>query len=142
LNKTTKEYLKQTFKLDVEINTLIETVESLEASATKVTTILDPNKVGSGSFNIDSREQTIVKMCDLKNKINQKIDELVDLKSNVYEQIAKIDNSDYRLLLTLRYVNLKSFEEIAVLMNYTYRHITRLHGNALQYFEKMSYDVL
>lgn len=139
---TTKDYLRQTFKLDIEINTLIQTVESLEASATKVTTFLDPNKVGSGSFNIDSREQIIVKMCDLKNKINDKIDELVDLKSNVFEQIAKIDNTDYRLILTLRYVNLKSFEEIAVLMNYTYRHIIRLHGNALRYFEKLSCNVL
>ena len=69
---TTKEYLRQTFKLDAEINALIQTVETLEAKATKVTTVLDPNKVGAGNFNIDSREQLIVKMCDYKNLINKK----------------------------------------------------------------------
>jgi len=30
----------------------------------------------------------------------------------------------------------KSFEKIADEMSYTYRHITRLHGNALVEFEK------
>ena len=69
---TTKEYLRQTFKLDAEINALIQTVETLEAKTTKVTTVLDPNKVGSGSFSIDNREQLIVKMCDYKTLLIKK----------------------------------------------------------------------
>lgn len=133
---TTKEYLKQTFKLDAEINSLIQSVETLEAKATKVTTMLDPNKVGQGSFNLHSREQIIVKKCDFECNINKKIDEFIDLKRQIYEQIYKLDNADYRILLTHRYINLKTFEQIAVEMNYTYRHITRLHGYAIQSFEK------
>ncbi len=35
INITTKEYLKQAFKLDAQINCLIREVESIEARATK-----------------------------------------------------------------------------------------------------------
>ena len=132
---TAKEYLRQTFKLDNEINSLIQAVETLEAKATKVTTVLDPNKVSSG--NLVNREDTIVKICDYKNLINNKIDRLVDLKRSIHEDIYKIENADHRTLLTLRYINLKYFEEIAVEMSYSYRNILYMHGAALQSFEKV-----
>ena len=44
-------------------------------------------------------------------------------------------------VLIRRYLMGKAWEQIAVEMNYTYRHVTRLHGTALQSFsfpEKMS----
>ncbi len=137
---TTKEYLRQTFKLDQEINILLQTIEKLEAEAEKTTTYLNPKKVeGQGSFNLHSREDTIVKLIDLKNKVNSKVYKLVDLKNEIFEKIEKVENTDHRNLLILRYINLNSFEEIAVTMCYSYRHITRMHGWALQQFEK---DVL
>ena len=136
---TTKEYLRQTFKLDTEIYSLRETVETLESKATKTTTALNPNKVGNETINTNIQEDTVVKMLDLKNQIAQKENELIKLKETIFNQIYKLDNQDYRILLTHRYINFKTFEEIAVDMNYSYRHITRMHGWALQEFEK---DVL
>ncbi len=140
INITTKEYLRQTFKLDAQINSLIREIETMEAKATKVTTLLDPDRVEkSTGVCANSQESLVVKMVDYKNLVNKKIDELIDLKINILAAIGKIDNPDQRTVLMLRYINLKSFEEIAVTMNYTYRHTTRLHGKALQSFEK---DVL
>lgn len=132
---TTKEYLKQTFKLNEEINALLQAVETLEARATKVTTVLDPNKVSSGKL-ID-REEIIVKICDTQNLINAKIDNLIDLKRKIHDQIYKVDNADHRTLLTLRYIDLKGFEQIAVDMHYSWRQTIRIHGNALQSFERV-----
>lgn len=137
---TAKEYLRQTLKIDKEINILLQTIEKLEAEAEKTTTVLNPKKVeGQGSFNLHSREDTIVKLIDFKNKVNCKIDKLVDLKNEIFERIERVESTDYRNLLILRYINLNSFEEIAVTMCYSYRHVTRMHGWALQQFEK---DVL
>ena len=140
INITTKDYLRQTLKIDKEINILLQTIEKLEAETEKTTTYLNPKKVeGQGSFNLHSREDTIVKLIDLKNKVNFKIDKLIDLKDEIFGRIEQIENADYRNLLMLRYINLNSFEEIAVTMCYSYRHVTRMHGWALQQFEK---DVL
>lgn len=129
-------YLKRTLKLNEEINSLLLTVEELETQTEKITTSIDPHKVKT-DFNPHSREDTIVKTIEFKNKVNNKIDELVDLKSDIHCKINLVENDDYRILLTMRYINLKSFEEIAVFMNYSYRHITRLHGWALQEFGKV-----
>lgn len=137
---TAKEYLRQTLKIDKEINILLQTIEKLEAEAEKTTTVLNPKKVeGQGSFNLHSREDTMVKLIDFKNKVNRKIDKLVDLKNEIFERIEQVESADYRNLLILRYINLNSFEEIAVTMCYSYRHVTRMHGWALQEFGK---DVL
>lgn len=68
----------------------------------------------------------------VQGKIQQyeeKIDAIVD-------QINSLDDSRYSELLTLRYVKDKRFEEIACIMGYTFRHVTRLHGEALRAFQK------
>ena len=72
----------------------------------------------------------------LKNKVPTKIDKLIDLKNEIFERIEQVESADYRNLLILRYINLNSFEEIAVTMCYSYRHVTRMHGWALQEFGK------
>ena len=43
----------------------------------------------------------------------------------------KLDDATLRTLLILRYLNFQTWEMIACKMNYGYRHILRLHGNAL-----------
>ena len=43
----------------------------------------------------------------------------------------------YFRLLELRYMEFKTWEQIAVELGYTYRHTTRLHGIALQRLEKI-----
>lgn len=133
--QTAKEYLKQTFTIDREIKALIQTVEELESKAEKITTSLQMNEAKT-DFNPHSREDTIVKMIDMKNKINDRIDNLVDLKSEIFDKINKIEDPEYRTLLTLRYINLYTFEQIAVEMHYSWRHIIRKHGYALLEFEK------
>ena len=142
INITTKEYLRQTFKLDAQINSLIQEIETMEAKATKVTTLLNPDRVEkSTGVCTNSQESLVVKMVDYKNLVNKKVDELIDLKINILAAIGKIDNPDQRMVLMLRYVNLKYFEQIAVDMNYSYRTVLRIHGSALQSFEKLAPNV-
>ena len=45
--------------------------------------------------------------------------------------VNKLDDATLRTLLILRYLNFQTWEMIACKMNYGYRHILRLHGNAL-----------
>lgn len=141
-NTTTKEYLRQTFKLDTQINCLIREIEYMEARATKVTTVLNPDRVEkSTGINVNSQEALIVKMIDYKTLVNKKIDELVDLRTNIITTIGKIENADQQTVLMLRYINLMYFRRIAVEMHYGYRTVLRIHGAALQSFEKLAPNV-
>ena len=58
------------------------------------------------------------------------------------EQIEGMDNVLYAKVLTLRYIDGKRWEEIACVIGYSFRHVTRLHGQALSAFARQYKDVL
>lgn len=83
------------------------------------------------------------KMLSLISKINQKeaeitkcIDELVDIKAVISGQIQRLDDAKYVEVLHSRYVMCSKWEDIAAQMGKTERWVLRLHGRALQEFEK------
>jgi len=58
------------------------------------------------------------------------------------DQIGKLDNVLYIKVLTLRYIDGLRWEEIACQIGYSFRHVTRIHGEALAAFTAMYKDVL
>lgn len=61
--------------------------------------------------------------------------ERAKIYTDIEKRIREMKDDNEQELLRMRYLQGKTFEEIAVAMRYAYRHITRLHGNALQNFE-------
>jgi len=127
----TKEYLSQTWRINSLINAKIEQVQSLRDLATKATSTLS-DVPPSGSQNAHRMEDIITKMIDLENEINADIDVLVTLKSDIGTAIKSLDNADYKVLLELRYLCFKTWEEIAACMHYALRNIHYIHGKALK----------
>ena len=58
------------------------------------------------------------------------------------DQIGSLDNPLYIKVLTLRYVDDMRWEEIACATHYSFRHVTRIHGQALAAFTARYKDVL
>lgn len=134
---TAKQYLRQARRLDNMVDAKLEQVMELRNLATKTTSTLRLDDRVQSSGNHDKLAETIAKIVDLENEINTMVDVLIDLKSEIIERIDGISNDDYRLLLTLRYINQKTWEETAVEMGYTYQWVHVLHSRALVEFEKM-----
>jgi seryl-tRNA synthetase len=128
---TTKDYLSQAYRIDQRINSKLEQVQSLRELATKATATLNDSPV-SGSRNVHSMSDIIDKMIDLENEINDDIDQLVDLKREIMTVIKRVENPEHQTLLELRYLCFKSWEHIAVAMNYNSRHVFKMHDAALQ----------
>ena len=105
---TVKEYLSQAYRIDQRINSKLEQVASLRALATKATYTLSDTPP-SGSRNVQSMENVIVKIIDLENEINEDID-----------------------TLELRYLCFYSWEKVAVEMEYDLRYLHKLHRKALE----------
>jgi len=128
---TTKEYLSQAYRLDQRINSKLEQVESLNELATKVTATLTgiPKNSNRATSNM---ADTVTKIIDLQQEINSDIDTLVDLKCEIVEVIHSVENVECQTLLELRYLCFKTWEQIAVDMNYTVRNIHLLHKEALE----------
>ena len=77
-------------------------------------------------------EDIIIKILMLENEINTDIDKLVDLKDEILSVINGVDDSDSRLILEKRYINLEAWEDIAIALNTSVSNIYRLHDKALR----------
>ena len=131
-----KEYLQNIRLLDSRINHSLAELADLEDMVLRITPVWRDDVISSsGSY--DRLGDTVAKICDLKTQINKDIDTYVDLKRDAIEKLKKVEKTEYYDILYKRYVEFQSLEQIAVSMNYTYRWIRRLHGRALQEFEKV-----
>ena len=126
-----KEYLSQAYRLDQRIDAKIEQVMSLRNLATKATSTLS-DVAPSGTRNVHRMEDIIIKIIDFENEINADIDRLVALKREITGVIKAVPNLEYQTLLELRYLCFKSWEQIAIEMNYSIQHIYRMREKAFK----------
>ena len=133
---TAKEYMEQARYLDMQINSKIEQVRNLNELATKVTAVYSdtPHNL---SKNTSQMEETVLKIIDLENEINRDIDALVDLKREIMRVVNRIEPAEYRMLLEMRYLQFKKWEQIALLMSTDLRWVYRMHGRALNEVQKI-----
>ena len=128
---TARDYLSQAYRLDQRINSKLEQVESLNELATKVSSTLtgmpkNPNSATS------TMADTVTKIIALQAEINNDIERLVDLKREMVAVIKAVANTERQTLLELRYLCFKTWEQIAVEMDYTVRNVHLLHKEALK----------
>ena len=128
---TAKEYLGQAYRLDQRINSKLEQVMSLRDLTTKATATMS-DMPGGGSRNVYRMQDIIGKIIDLEDEINQDIDALVDLKREMVATIKAVADPECQTLLELRYLCFKTWEQIAVEMQYSTRNIYKLHDRAIK----------
>ena len=127
---TKKEFLRQYLDLSREIDAKLEEVSRYRALAMKVTQTLAPDKVQCTQGN--KMESIIAKLVDLEKEVDAEIDRMTEIRESVEAAIANVPDSKYRTLLRHRYISGKTWEQIAVEMHYTYRHVIRQHGIAIK----------
>ncbi len=126
-----KEYLSQAMYIDQRIDSKLEQIMKLRESATKATATLS-DMPRPDSPNVQSMEETIVKIVDLEREINRDIDALVDLKAEARKVISKLDNPEQQLILEMRYLCYKSWAEIAEDLSFSESNVYKIHGEALK----------
>ena len=109
---STKDYLSQAYRIDQRINSKLAQVMSLRDLLGKATGTLS-GAPKAATPNPHSMEDTIAKMVDLENEINEDIDALVDLKAEIMRRIKRVENTDYQTILELRYLCFKRWEEVS-----------------------------
>lgn len=144
-----RDYLKQLQLLDVKISQKLEEAYNLKLLAESTGSIApDPDKVQT-SVSGDKMAGMVAKYVDLEHRIDQMVDRYVYMRDRIIDQIHELTDPRFIRLLYLHYVpdvqqhRVKRLEEIACIMTradgspYSYDHIKRLHGWALQAFQKI-----
>ena len=129
---TAKEYMEQARYLDMQINSKIEQVRSLNELATKATTVYS-DMPHSPNRNTSRMEETVVKIIDLESEINRDM----NLKREIMRVVNRIEPAEYRTILEMRYLQFKKWEQIALLMSTDLRWVYRMHGRALNEVQKI-----
>ena len=129
-NRDKIKYLKRYINLDREIERKLEEVSRLRSKLTRVTEVFTAEPRGGGSI-YGKTEEILAKIVDLENEIDTDVDRLVTIRDGIKTIIEAVEDDRERLLLQYRYLDGRTFEEIAVQMHYSWRQIHRLHSRAL-----------
>ena len=130
-----KEYLAELQTLDNFIQSGARELKRLRLLSTSFGIGEFKEKVQGGK--IENRlENQVIEIVDLENRIKKEIRRYTKLRETIKKAINSQKDADERLLLTLRYIENMTWEEISEKMNCSTRHVYRLHKIALRNFRK------
>ena len=132
---TTKEYLGQISRLNRMINNKLTEIAQLKDMAVSISATQSGERVQT-TPNFDKIGTKYAKIDEMERKIDGMVDELVDKKEKIIQQIDSMEDENTYNILFARYIEKKTFEVIATEMKYSWRQVVRLHGTALKQFEK------
>ena len=126
---TKKEWLGRYNILKGDIERTENEIQRWRAKAESVTRLLsDMPKGGQGR---NQMEDAVCAIYELEQELSGRILESIAVRKEIAAAIDAVRNPVYRELLKRRYIDGDKWERIAVDMNYTFRHVTRMHGQAL-----------
>ncbi len=129
---TKKEYLKKGYRINLEIETKKEVLEELKSNLDGLQAIKLTEKVQGGPIKDDSG---IVNKMNKIIEMEKDLNELCNFQIKLSQTIDKMENTNERAVLRLRYILNQTWEEIAEKMGYSLRQVTRIHGEALKSFK-------
>ena len=133
---TAKEYLGQLLRYEKMINNKLSELYQLKAMSSSISVAMDSERVQTSVRN-DKIPNAIVRIEEKQAEINSIVEDYVNAKDNIIRDIEKLTDSNQYDVLFKRYVEHKTFEVIATDLNYSWRQIIRIHGEALREFEKI-----
>ena len=138
---TAKEYLHSIKIKDAIINNLQHDKEDLRDMLYSLGGTEGGDRV-QNSRNNDKFGTLYARIDDKEHEITEKIDELVDFKRRVSDEINALPDSRYSAVLHKRHIQFQSWRRIAADLNYNIRYVQQLNGEGLLMFEEMYADML
>lgn len=135
---TAKEYLNQLYDLKQKIRDNEAERDRINAQAASLSaTDYSKDVVKSSPKPYASYEDAVIKAMQYDSEIALDNAASIDLERQIKADIEKLEDANERSILRKRYILFMSWKDIAEEMCYSYRHVIRLHGQALQSFSKL-----
>ena len=135
-NKDKIRYLSQYKALEKEI---IENENRYAALRARLTSpslpVLSDMPKGSGRVIHDSMAENICELDELEEIVREQNSGLIEMQKEIHKAINSLKDSSHRRIMTKRYIDGLSWEEVCVSVNYSWKHTHRLHSQALSMVE-------
>lgn len=125
----TKRELSKYYYLSLEIKDLEERIEALDDTAIGSSKITGMPMVHTNESPIEKRVELIIR---LKNKLEKRKCRALEEMDKIEQYLSTIEDIETRLIFYKRYLDFKSWEEIAVEMYMSERSVYRKHSNFLK----------
>lgn len=133
-NEKKKEYLKSYRDAVIAETQIKEEIDQLRMDKMFPGLVQDGMPHGSGGSDLSAYA---AKLDELLIELKDQMDKRIQLRREIVKKIEAMDSETEKAILRYRYIHFLKWEEIAVKMSYTFRHVVRMHGRALKNF-KMS----
>lgn len=125
-NETAEKWLYRAYKLDKEIELLLETRQQIYNQTTNITAKLSAVP-GGGSPDPHKFER----LAEFDEKIMEEYSKLITIRIEIENAISRLGSTEQRQCLTLRLLRGMSFEDIAKYMHYSRQQVWRIYKHAL-----------
>lgn len=125
---TAKEYLSRAYRLNAQIESNLRQIQALYDMATSITSDFSERVQGGKKSDVS---KTIEKIVLLRQKTSAETDELMSRLAQIKRVISAVPGADERLVLTLRYVEMRKWEDISQRLNFSLTSVHRIHNKAL-----------
>lgn len=130
---TTKEYLWQAVKIERILKSRQEQISRLESLASSYGQKYGGEVHGSHDPTKGSKvENLALQLVELKDFVARASVSLIELRKEIATAISRIGDLTLECVLEERYINNKTWDEIAYEMGVSTRQVLRYHGRALQ----------
>ena len=129
-------HLEQIRLIDKEINQMLNELERIRCSLMRSPQL---KQVSVRESKVGLKDDVYIKMIEYNDKINQKVDELIDTKKKVFDIIEQIKDQKQRLILKMRYVDCEKWEDIEQELHVSKNTMHRIHRKAIKEFNSLWY---
>ena len=134
--KQVRSYLWRVLDSERDLKRLEQEYEQAKADILHLKAIqYDADKVTGGK--VSDLSDAIAAIEGYMERLNAQWDKLIALRKEAKVLIERIADGRYRDVLTRRYLQGQSWEQMAVEMFYDYHYIHKLHKNALTIFQEV-----
>ena len=127
----TKDDLKEYTSIKKELKQIQFKLKELEERKTSIKSMIISDMNVQTSHNNNSMEDLLIKIEECIEEYNKKEIKLYNKQLEIENCINSLEPTE-RIIARSRYIEGKTFEQIAVDLNYSWRHTIRIHGKILQ----------
>lgn len=133
---TPKEYLQQIPKINRLIDNKAHEIECLRELAEKITSVMQGDRVQSGSGAQSRMADCVDKIVDLQDELLRDVEKLIEQKRKIMKVADNLEGT-YADIVYKRYFQEMRWEDIAESMGTSRQWVIKLHGNALKKVDKL-----
>lgn len=130
-NRRKIKLLQQYLKVQAESREIFDSYREFKAKIISIQNVVITDMPKGCSASSDKLSGQMAKLEELEIKIANRLVQLVEIRQGITNAIEQLEDPNHRRVLSLRYLDGISWEEISVKMSYAWAQTHRTHSAAL-----------